>query len=147
MPRPKKNPAETAGEPAPGDTLTPTEAAQAGGPAGAAEDRPDKPKVKKIEMVRQAIMVGRKRKPQAIQEWIQEKYGVPISANSISNMKAQLRKSGVREPRKAPPEGVEAPPVRRNGDDSLTVDEIRVVRGLMHRIGRERFREVIDLLS
>jgi hypothetical protein len=146
MPRPKKNPAETAGEPATGDALTPAEAAQAGGAAGAAEDWPDKPKVKKTEMVRQAIMVGRKRKPQAIQEWVLEKFGVTISTNSIYNMKAQLHKSGVREPRKGPPEGGPPAPARRNGDDSLSVDEIRIVKEFMTRIGADKFCELVELL-
>src|SRR5262249_1735211 len=123
MARPKKQPAETAGEPTSSEPVAAPDVAAAAQPAetaGAAQDPTDKPKVKKIEMVRQAITVGHKRMPQAIQKWIKENFGQTISTNHISNIKGELRKSGLKVPRKAANEGAEQPPARRNGDGSLS---------------------------
>jgi hypothetical protein len=144
MPRPKKQPIEeTVSE----MTMPSESTASTGGPPA---DNGDK-EPNKTEKVRQAMEQGRKRKPLSIKEWIEAKWpGTEIDTGHISTIKSTLRKQGgVKKPRKAAAEGGDAPaPGRRNGNaDSLSVDEIRVVRGLMNRIGRDRFREVIDLLS
>src|SRR4051794_2019121 len=119
MPRPRKQPTdETANE-----TTTPGEPSETGGPAVNGLKLPTK-----TEMVRQATTVGHKRKPPAIQEWIAEKYGVPldyIDANHISNIKSNLRKGG-KKPRESAEAGPAAAPARGNGSDWLSVDEIRV---------------------
>jgi hypothetical protein len=106
-------------------------------------------KVTKTEMVRQAIDEGRKKKPLQIQAWIKEKFGEEIPTNHISTMKSNLKgKSGRKgKPGRKPgpkPAGDSAP--RRNSN-TLSVEEIRLVKGLVGRIGKEQFRQVVDLLS
>jgi hypothetical protein len=136
MPRPKKEPTEPTASGA-----TATETSTSGNGTGLPS---------KKDMVRLAIEKGRKRKPQAIHAWIVETYNVPpdyITAQHISTIKSNLRKGGKKARQNAADASEPAAPARRGSSDSLSVDEIRVVRGLMNRIGRDRFREVIDLLS
>src|SRR4051794_17523843 len=135
MPRPKKQPTEQVAS----EAVT-AETTASGNGAGLPS---------KKDMVRQAIEKGRKHKPQAIQAWIAETYNVPvdyINAQHVSTIKSNLRKGG-KKSRKNAEAGEPAAPARRGGSSSLSVDEIRVVKGFMARVGVDKFRELIDLLS
>ena len=135
MPRPKKQPTEQTASEA---VTTETSASDNG--AGLPS---------KKDMVRQAMKKGRKRKPQAIQAWIAETYNVPvdyINAQHVSTIKCTLpqgRQEGAQERRGRRVRR----PGARHASSSLSVDEIRVVKGFMARVGADKFRELIDLLS
>src|SRR4051794_18717254 len=101
----------------------------------------------KTEMVRQAIKEGHKKKPLQIQEWIKNKYGVTIKTQHISTMKSNMKGKPGRKPGPKPA-GESAPAApRRNSADTLSLDEIRLVKGLVGRIGKDKFRQVLELLS
>jgi hypothetical protein len=102
----------------------------------------------KTEMVRQAMEKGRKRKPLSIQEWVQQKYNVFIEAAHISTIKSNLRNKS-KKPRKSSAEAPEAAaaPRRKSNAESLSLEEIRLVKGLVDRIGRDNFKQVVELLG
>lgn len=114
-----------------------------GGSAGNGE--PARARIKKIDMVHQAMKEGGKRKPTEIRDWIKEKYDETITTNYVSALKSTLQKHGAKKARRIAAE--EDSSARRNGSDSLTVDEIRIVKEFMERIGADKFRELVDLLS
>lgn len=115
-------------------------------PSGNASNGAARPSKK--EMVRQAMLAGKK-KPADIQQWIKDRYNETLTTQHISTNKSNLRK-GKRRGRKPAAEATSdtAPAPRRRGNaDSLSVEEIRLVKGLVDRIGSDKFKAVVELLS
>jgi hypothetical protein len=124
-------------------------ASEASDPQATPESGDSAKKPSKTEMVRQAIEKGRKRKPIAIQEWVQKTYGEEIPTQHISTIKSNLRKGAGRKPRKGGDgDGAPAPSRKKSSEsDSLSLEEIRIVRALIGRIGPSRFQQVVELLT
>jgi hypothetical protein len=104
-------------------------------------------------MVRQAKEQGRKRKPQAIQEWIADAYGVPrdyVSRGDVSDILSTLKKPGkkARKAAAATTAGEGSPSPEQGG--ALSMEDVRLIKAtkeLIGRIGLQRFHEVLDLLA
>src|SRR4051794_33177605 len=124
MVRPRKQPTE--------ETTSPEAAAPEGAAAAAPEPATAPSNGQKLpsktEMVFQAKKQGRKRKPDAIQDWIVEAYGVPkdyISLSHIATILSTLKKSG-KKPRLLAASGAEASQARHDGEEeeqTLSVDD------------------------
>lgn len=99
----------------------------------------------KTQMVQEAMKAGKK-KPQPIQAWILEKYGEEMKTQHISTIKSNLRK-GSKKPRKTSETNGNTTLPKRNKADSLSLEEIRFVKALVDRLGRDQFRTVLDLLA
>lgn len=111
-------------------------------------------KPSKTKMVQEAIQAG-KRKPLPIQAWILEKYGEEVKTQHISTIKSNIRKGAGKKPGRKPgpkprsESNGEAMPKKNKSskEEQLTVDEIRMVRNLVDRLGRAQFNSVLDLLA
>jgi hypothetical protein len=98
----------------------------------------------KMEAVRQALEeLGEKAKPPQIQTFIWENFGITMPPNHISSYKSSLLKKMKggrgRGRRGRPAEGQPA--------DGLTIRDLRVIKEISDRLGAQRFREVVELLS
>ena len=107
----------------------------------------------KTDAIRDALDdLGKKAKPLQLQEHIRSKFGMEISTSHISSSKTGLVKNGAgkgkrgRKP-KAPgtPASTSAPAGRDS--DGISVEDVRVVKELTHRIGADKVRALTDLLA
>jgi hypothetical protein len=100
----------------------------------------------KMDAVRQALEeLGKKAKPPQIQTFIREHFGITMPPNHISSYKSSLlkKKRGRRRGRGRPAEGQPA----AHPADGLTLRDLRAIKEMSDRIGAQRFRELVELLS
>jgi hypothetical protein len=132
------------------------------GPAAAVASQPREAGGKgitKVEAVRRALEeLGSDAKRSAIQGFLRERFGIEMSPDHISNCKGDLRrrgrgkkkpagqKRGAQGAAPAPPPGPPARPPRAAGG-GISVEDVRLAKGLVERVGAERLRDLIDVLS
>jgi hypothetical protein len=132
-------------------TADPTAAGETAAEAGTATTTPRKKRkkrkkrrgsnVNKGEMVRQALSeLGQDAPNRKILDWFQNK-GVDISASHISNIKKQLL--GERGASRQRGDGARG----RSAAAMLKLDEIRLLKELILRIGASEVHEVVDLFQ
>ncbi len=97
------------------------------------------------DMVRAALAeLGPRAKPQAIQDYIKEKYSREVTKGIISNYKSTMKKKGLIPGRRGPgrPKGV-APAT----GGTVRLDDLEAVRGLVTRIGAEQVVRLVKVLG
>jgi len=117
-------------------------------------------RVNKLQCVREAIAeLGNDAQPKDIQDFLKRRFNLDMNTKFISTYKGTIlrsaaRESGViREPAAAvpPAESVAVPPresvavAARNG--GLSVEDIRVIKELVDRIGAGPLKELAEVLS
>lgn len=89
------------------------------------------------EMVRAALQdLGPKAKPRPIQAFIKEKYGREVTTGIISNYKSTMKKKGLIPGRRGPGRPPKA--AGGGGADTVRLDDLEAVRGLVARIGADQ---------
>src|SRR5262249_679161 len=112
---------------------------------------------KKVEMVRRALAgLGKGAKPLQIRAFVKERFGTELDTNLISYYKKRLagkrkkrqgKKAGAQpkqQPAAAPAGQTKAPAAGRSG---INLDDLRLVKDLVGRVGAEQLRGLIDLLA
>jgi hypothetical protein len=106
--------------------------------------------ISKMEAMRQIFkQYGYDIKPLEIQAHLKEKFGIAMSTTVISSYKTTItsKKRGRRGKKKTAPstDTPKAAPVARAA--GITVDDIRAVKELAHRIGADKLRELAEVLA
>jgi hypothetical protein len=109
----------------------------------------------KTELVLRALQtLGWDAKPLAIQEFVQENYGVEISTKVISVYKGKLAKQGRKRGRPGRKPRAETavaaaprPAAPRRAAGEVTMSDLRTIKELTDRVGAGRLRELLELLS
>jgi len=114
---------------------------------------------KKVEMVRQALAeLGKGAKPLQIRAFVKDRFGAELNTNLISDYKKTLAGKRTRKkkgaapraggqpepPAAAPPAQARAPAAARPG---ISLDDVRLVKELVARLGPGQLRGLIDLLA
>jgi hypothetical protein len=100
-------------------------------------------RVNKMECVRLAIgTLGKHATPKQLQAHLDEKYGVKMDTKMLSTYKGSILKAARKHggTRRA---GVS--PAATNG--GVSVEDIRAIKALVDRIGRESLRQLAEVLS
>lgn len=96
------------------------------------------------DMVRVALgELGPKAKPQAIQDFIKERFGREVTKGIISNYKSTMKKKGLIPGRRGP--GRPAKAAAAGG--TVRIDDLEAVRGLVSRIGAEQVVRLVKVLG
>lgn len=99
------------------------------------------------DMVRAALAeLGPRAKPQAIQDFIKEKFGREVTKGIISNYKSTMKKKGLI------PGGARRGPGRPRAvaaasGGTVRLDDLEAVRGLVTRIGAEQVLRLVKVLG
>jgi len=136
------------------------QAGEAGaGTQGAATAATSKDKVSKKGAVRRALRaLGKGATPSAMRPWISQQFGIEMSADHISTAKGEiLRGKGKKrtagkgnEAKAASAVGKAAAPSSSGpgpAAGTVSLDDVRLVKDLMGRVGAEPLRSLIDLLA
>ena len=115
---------------------------------------------KKVEMVRQALAeLGKGAKPLQIRAFVKDRFGAELNTNLISYYKKTLARKRARKKKGAapkaggqpeqqsaqvPPAQARAPAAARPG---IGLDDLRLVKELVARLGPGPLRDLIDLLA
>jgi hypothetical protein len=100
----------------------------------------------KADMVRAALAeLGPRAKPQAIQDFIKEKFDRDVTKGIISNYKSTMKKKGLIPGKRGPGR----PPKAAGGGSGETVriDDLEAVRGLVARIGADQVVRLVKVLG
>jgi hypothetical protein len=109
--------------------------------------------IKKMEAVRRALSKsGRDAKPLRIQAWVEEKYGIEISADHVSVCKAIILRKGRGKRKTASvtqPSAAQnsAGPRQQGRADAISLDDIEAVKGLVGRVGPGSLKQLVDVLA
>src|SRR5262249_14422945 len=127
---------------------------------GAATGPTNPEQVSKKEAVRRALKaLGKDATPSAMRPWIRQQFGVEMSNDHISTAKGEIlrgrygkartKAAGKARAAARPPAPPAAPSPSRPGPAAGTVrlDDLRLVKGLVARLGPGQLRGLIDLLS
>jgi hypothetical protein len=113
--------------------------ADEGGSGGAAE-------MSQADLVRAALQeLGPKAKPQAIQNFIKEKFSRDVTKGIISNYKSTMKKKGLIPGRRGPGRPPKAAAAASGG--SVRFDDLEAVRGLVSRIGADQVVRLVKVLG
>src|SRR5687768_10962610 len=89
------------------------------------------------ELVKRAMeVIGDKASNDDLQAHILEAFGRNLNKQSIATLKSQIRAEARRNKRG-----------RAKGPEGYTLEDLRLVQGLIHRIGAKRARDIIDLFD
>jgi hypothetical protein len=98
------------------------------------------------DMVRAALTeLGPRAKPQAIQDFIKEKFGREVTKGIISNYKSTMKKKGLIPGRRGPGRPPKAAAAASGG--SVRFDDLEAVRGLVSRIGADQVVRLVKVLG
>ena len=98
------------------------------------------------DMVRAALAeLGPRAKPQAIQDFIKEKFSREVTKGIISNYKSTMKKKGLIPGRRGPGRPPKAAAAASGG--SVRIDDLEAVRGLVTRIGAEQVVRLVKVLG
>lgn len=96
------------------------------------------------DMVRAALAeLGPRAKPQAIQDFIKEKFSREVTKGIISNYKSTMKKKGLIPGRRGPGR----PPKTATTGGTVRLDDLEAVRGLVTRIGAEQVVRLVKVLG
>jgi hypothetical protein len=117
----------------------------------------------KMDAVKRALAkFGRKAKPTQIRAWVRAQFGMDLSNDLISTYKGEiLHKKGGKGKKKAaakkeqtgtnskttPPAKRAPRPAAGKAAATISLDDLRVVKGLLARVGADGLKGAIDLLS
>jgi hypothetical protein len=101
----------------------------------------------KMDAVRRALAeMGDDAKPLQMQGYIKSKLGIDMSADHISTYKSTLLRE--RAKKKPGPKTQAAPTVAQTtAQGGISVDDVRAVKELADRIGSEKVRQLVEVLS
>jgi hypothetical protein len=118
-------------------------------------------KLSKTDAVRKSFArLGKKAMPKAVQQDVKKTYGLDVSANHISSIKAELAgKPGAKKP--APKKAAANPPVKKveapkaasavpsaNGKQPLvSIEDVLTLKAIVGRVGASHVKTLIDGLS
>ena len=110
--------------------------ADGGEAAGAAE-------MSQADLVRAGLQeLGPRAKPQAIHDFIKERFGREVTKGIISNYKSTMKKKGLLPGRRGP-----GRPPRAAGGETVRIDDLEAVRGLVARIGADQVVRLVKVLG
>jgi hypothetical protein len=120
------------------------------GPAAQATEPPAK---NKMDAVRRALAkIGRNAKPADIRKHILARFGMDLGTDLISTYKGDInrkrgkgKKGGAKKQQAAA--AAPAKPAPRPVAKSISLEDMRLVKGLVARVGGDALKGVIDLLS
>jgi hypothetical protein len=117
----------------------------------------------KMDAVKQALTkLGRRAKPTQIRAWVKAQFGMDLSNDLISTYKGEiLHKKGGKGKKKAaaskeqagtsskaaPPAKQATRPAAGKATAAISLDDLRVLKGLLARVGADGLKGAIDLLS
>ena len=94
------------------------------------------------DMVKNAMEeLGKKAKPQALQDHIQTKHNKLLSKSLISNYKSTMKKKRVFGKKRGRPPGAAV------GAKGIQMNDLAAVRGLVGRLGATQVRQLVDVLA
>ena len=97
-------------------------------------------------MVRAALAeLGPRAKPQAIHDFIKEKFGREVTKGIISNYKSTMKKKGALGGARRGPGRPRSTPAAAGG--TVRIDDLEAVRGLVTRIGAEQVVRLVKVLG
>ena len=120
---------------------------------------------KKVDMVKQALAeLGKGAKPLQIRAFVKDRFGTELNTNLISYYKKTLagkrarKKKGAgkraggqpqQQPAAAPPASRPAVPAKApaRAPTGISLDDVRLVKELVARLGPEQLRALIDLFA
>jgi hypothetical protein len=120
------------------------------------------PKTKMDAVKRALAKLGRKAKPTQIRAWVKAQFGMDLSNDLISTYKGEiLHKKGGKGKKKpaakqeqekttskpAPVAKEALRPAAGKATAAISLDDLRVVKGLLARVGADGLKGAIDLLS
>ena len=117
----------------------------------------------KMDAVKRALTtLGRKAKPTQIRAWVRSQFGMDLSNDLISTYKGEiLHKKGGKgkktaaakkeqtgaTAKPAPAAKAALRPAAGKATAAISLDDLRVVKGLLARVGADGLKGAIDLLS
>jgi protein-disulfide isomerase-like protein with CxxC motif len=107
----------------------------------------------KTEAIKRAFAaLGRDAKPAAVIEHVKKSYGLDVSAQTVSNLKARLaKKTGATGKRRGRPpkarSGASRAAAPRRAMAGVSLEDIRAVKALVDRIGADTVRLVAEVLA
>jgi hypothetical protein len=124
------------------------------GPAAAVASQPSEAGGKgitKMEAVRRALEeLGSDAKRSAIQGFLRERFGIEMSPDHISNYKSDIRRGrGGKKPAGKKTAGEEAARAAagKAAAAGISVEDVRLAKGLVERVGADRLRALIGVLA
>lgn len=105
-------------------------------------------------MRRALAELGRDAKPRRIQGWVKDTFGIDMGTDHISTAKGQILKArGKRKAAAKRPPAVTQPSAAREvrrapaaQGNSISLDDIEAVKGLVRRVGTDSLKKLIDVL-
>jgi hypothetical protein len=132
-------------------------AAEAQQPAPAKRKKPGPKKVTKQEMVRRSLKkLGNDAKPKDIQDDIRKRYHTEMTPDHIKTVKGKILKAARAEQEQNPvPAQQAAAPAEQpaaqveagNGTGGIALDDILEIKRLLHQVGAEQLRTLIDAFA
>ncbi|MBI1913752.1 MAG: hypothetical protein HYS12_03215 [Planctomycetes bacterium] len=118
----------------------------------------EQPAKNKMDAVRRALAkLGRTAKPAQIREHVKNRFGMDLSADLISTYKGEIKrkrkgkkKKGAKKQAAAPaaPPAKQPPrPPAKSAAAAISLEDMRLVKGLVTRVGPDALKGVIELLS
>lgn len=109
-----------------------------------------RPYESKAQAVRDAMAAkGNKAKPGVLSAYLKETFGLEMTNDLISSYRSMIRKrerEGVKKPsRKSASEAPRPAPAVDN--KNMSIDEVRILIGLVKRLGKARVTDMIELLT
>ncbi|MBN9522051.1 hypothetical protein J0H58_26635 [bacterium] len=100
------------------------------------------------DMVRAALSeLGPRAKPQAIHDFIKEKFGREVTKGIISNYKSTMKKKGLIPGRRGPGRPPREAGGGGAGGGTVRIDDLEAVRGLVARIGADQVVRLVKVLE
>jgi len=117
----------------------------------------------KMDAVKRALAkLGRKAKPTQIRAWVKSQFGMDLSNDLISTYKGEIlhkkggkgKKTAAAKKEQAGTSSKAGPaakaalrPAAGKGTAAISLDDLRLVKGLLARVGADGLKGAIDLLS
>jgi hypothetical protein len=123
------------------------------GPAAAVASQPSEAGGKgitRMEAVGRALEeLGSDAKRSAIQGFLRERFGIAMSPDHISNCKSDLRRRKGKKPAGKKTAGEEAARAAagKAAAAGISVEDVRLAKGLVERVGADRLRALIGVLA
>lgn len=95
-------------------------------------------KVSQKKMVQAALShCGADAKPGAMGDYIKQTFGTTLAPNIISNYKSQIKREG----------GLTGSSRTRRGGGSEVLQDLKVLRSLIDRLGAQQVKELVDVVG
>ena len=102
----------------------------------------------KMDAVRRALAeLGNDAKPLQMKDFIKSHLRMEKNADHISTYKSSLLRAGRAKKKPGPKPNAAPAPARTTAQGAISVDDVRAVKELADRIGSDKVRQLVDVLS